>query len=99
TAGETANHRYGECEDQDEHLRHDHHLQVDLEAGPHVRERDPEALRAEEGLENLVERVHRLPVLRRYFKVGIAPKFRLNHFFWSFAIVPFFVSFLIAAST
>ena len=34
-----------------------------------------------------MQRVH---ALRAYFRTGIFEKSRLNHFFWSFAIVPFF---------
>ena len=51
---ETADNGDGEREDEHERLRDHHQLQVDLESRPHVGERDPEVVRREERLDNLM---------------------------------------------
>ena len=45
-------------EHQDERLRDEHHPEIHLEAGPDVGQRQREAVRIEERVEDLLQRVH-----------------------------------------
>ena len=58
---QAAHDRDREREDQHERLGREHQLQIHLEPGPDVRQREPGRAGAEEDLQDLVERVHAVP--------------------------------------
>jgi hypothetical protein len=57
---QTADDRNAERQHQDEHLRDPHHPQVQLEARPDIGHRQRVAVRIEERVDYLMERVHRV---------------------------------------
>ncbi len=61
---QTADDGEREREHQDQGLRDDHHLDVHLEPRPDVRQRQPEAVRVEEGVKDLAKSVHAASAMR-----------------------------------
>ena len=100
---QAADDRDEQCEGEDDGLRHDHQLQVELEPGPDLRDRAKEVEWAEELMQELAQ----LDLLRFYAVVRTAPTSgpepspgRSRTTAWcNRLIVPFFSSVLIALLT